>query len=132
VDRLVESAWCSAVALLERTIGKMDREALLGFNAGRRDVIWALEGTALYGDLFIPSAKLLLALAEAENETWSNNATGVFAGLFSLGYGAVAPTSLAPERGAVISLFDSESALPGGYQQRKRSGSRHTSCIGIR
>lgn len=86
-----------AVAFLERTIGKMDRKALLGFEAGRRDVIWALEGTALHSDLFIPSAKLLLALAEAENETWSNNATGVFAGLFSLGYGAVAPTSLAPE-----------------------------------
>ena len=39
----------------------------------------------------------MLALAEAENETWSNKATGVFAGLFSLGYGEVAPTSLAPE-----------------------------------
>lgn len=57
----------------------MDRVALLNFEAGRRDVIWALEGLALYDDLFKPSAKLLLSLAEAENETWSNNATGVFA-----------------------------------------------------
>ncbi len=75
----------------------MDRDALLKFEDGRRDVIWALEGLALYSDLFRPSAKLLLSLAEAENETWSNNATGVFAGLFSLGYGQIAPTSLAPE-----------------------------------
>ena len=86
-----------AVRLLERTIGKMDRDTLLNFETGRRDVIWALEGLALYGDLFKPSARLLLSLAEAENETWSNNATGVFASLFSLGYGDLAPTSLAPE-----------------------------------
>jgi hypothetical protein len=87
----------AALRLLERTIGNMDRDALLTFDAGRRDIIWALEGLALHNDLFKPSAKLLLSLAEAENETWSNNATGVFAGLFSLGYGEVAPTSLAPE-----------------------------------
>jgi hypothetical protein len=86
-----------ALRLLERTIGKMNRDALLKFETGRRDVIWALEGLALHSDLFKPSAKLLLSLAEAENETWSNNATGVFAGLFSLGHGEVAPTSLAPE-----------------------------------
>jgi len=75
----------------------MSHDELLQFEQGRRDIIWALEGTALYADLFCQSARLLLALAEAENETWSNNATGVFAGLFSLGYGEVAPTSLAPE-----------------------------------
>jgi hypothetical protein len=75
----------------------MNRDELLQFEEGRRDVIWALENMALHGDLFRPVAELLLALAEAENETWSNNASGVFAGLFSLGYGEVAPTSLAPE-----------------------------------
>jgi hypothetical protein len=76
---------------------RMNREALLQFEGGRRDIIWALEGLALHANLFRPAAKLLLALAEAENETWGNNATGVFAGLFSLGYGRVAPTALAPE-----------------------------------
>ena len=59
---------------------------MLRFEDGRRDVIWTLEGTALYPDLFKQSARLLLKLADAENETWSNNATGVFTGLFSLGY----------------------------------------------
>jgi hypothetical protein len=87
----------NALRLLERTIGRTDRDGLLKFEEGRRDVIWALEGLALHSDLFTSSAKLLLSLAEAENETWTNNATGVFAGLFSLGHGEVAPTSLAPE-----------------------------------
>jgi hypothetical protein len=87
----------AALRLLQRTIGRMANDELLQFVEGRRDVIWALENMALHGDLFRPAAELLLALAEAENETWSNNASGVFAGLFSLGYGEVAPTSLAPE-----------------------------------
>ena len=87
-----------AVATLERTIGKMSRGKLHEFTAGRRDVIRTLEGTALYPDLFRPSARLLLKLADAENETWSNNATGVFTALFSLGYGEVAPTALAPDQ----------------------------------
>jgi hypothetical protein len=87
----------AALPLLQRTIGTMSRDELLQFGESRRDVIQALENMALYGDLFRPSAEVLLALAEAENETWSNNASGVFAGLFSLGYGEVAPTSLAPE-----------------------------------
>src|SRR5712692_7553862 len=87
----------AALRLLQRTIGHMARDGLLQFQEGRRDVIWALENMVLHADLFRPAAELLLALAEAENETWSNNASGVFAGLFSLGYGEVAPTSLAPE-----------------------------------
>src|SRR5208282_4333539 len=31
-----------ALRLLERTIGKMDRESLLKFKEGRRDAVWAL------------------------------------------------------------------------------------------
>ena len=103
----------SAIRLLERTVGRMDRETLLAFGPGRRNLINALENLALYRDLFRPSASLLLLLAEAENETWSNNATGVFAGLFSLGYGDVAPTSLAPEDRLPILT----SALKGNAQR---------------
>jgi hypothetical protein len=43
------------------------------------------------------SARLLLALGEAENESWSNNASGIFAGLFSPGYEPVAPTKASPQ-----------------------------------
>ena len=87
---------------------------MLGFDRGSRDVIWALEGLALNSDLFVPAAKLVLQLAEAETENWTNNATGVFASLFSLGYGNLAPTSLAPEHRLPV-LVD---ALRGG---RRRS-----------
>ncbi len=87
----------SALSSLERTIGHLSREDLLKFDAGRRDVVRALEVLALHPDLFRPAARLLLALAEAETETWSNNASGVFANLFSLGYGETASSGLAPE-----------------------------------
>ena len=45
---------------------------------------------------FLDAAECLLLLAEAENETWSNNATGVFVSLFSLGYDKLAASELAP------------------------------------
>jgi hypothetical protein len=102
-----------AVRLLQRTIGHMARDELLQFTEGRRDVIWALENMALHGDLFRPAAELLLALAEAENETWSNNASGVFASLFSLGYGEVAPSGLAPEHRLPILI---KALAQGGFR----------------
>ena len=68
------------------------------FEEGRRQVVWALERIAVWRDLLPEAARLLLPLAEAENEDFSNNATGVFVSLFSLGYGGVAPTEAAPEK----------------------------------
>ena len=50
----------------------------------------------MWKDLFADAARLLLALGEAENEDWSNNASGVFAGLFSPAYSRGAPTEAAP------------------------------------
>ena len=98
----------NALRLLERTVGKMSREELLLFEGGRRDVVWALENLALHGEYFRSAASLLLQLAEAETESWSNNATGMFAGLFSLGYGELAPTSLPPadRLPVLLSAFD--------------------------
>ena len=86
----------SALRYLMGTIGKWDRDTLFQFTTGRRDVVWALETIAMQRDLFVDAAELLLALGEAENEGWSNNASGVFAGLFSLGRGRVAPTEASP------------------------------------
>ena len=93
---LTEANPTSALQCLMRTIGAWDRETLLHFTEGRRNVIWALEKIATYGNLFADAARLLLALGEAENEGWSNNASGVFAALFSPGYGRVAPTEASP------------------------------------
>lgn len=82
---------------LERTIGRCTKDQLLNFDEGRREIIYSLEFIALHRELFQEAAKLLLKLGEAENETWGNNASGVFKGLFSLGPGRVAPTSATPE-----------------------------------
>ena len=93
---LTEADPKSALRCLMRTVGTWNKETLLQFTVGRRDVIWALEKIAVWKDLFADAARLLLALGEAENEGWSNNASGVFAGLFSPAYGKLAPTEVAP------------------------------------
>jgi hypothetical protein len=77
---------------LERTIGTWSPEQLLRFTEGRREVVWALERIVIWRDLFCEGARLLLQLAESENETWGNNATGIFAQLFSPGHGPVSAT----------------------------------------
>ena len=93
---LTEADPKSALKCLMRTIGICDKEDLLQFTIGRRDVIWALEKIAMNRDLFVDAAQLLLALGEAENEGYSNNASGVFTGLFSHGTGRGAPTEASP------------------------------------
>ena len=100
----------SASECLKQIIGKCDRETLLQFT-WRRNVVWALEKIAVWQDLFADAAQLLLALGEAENETWSNNASGVFAELFSPAYGVLAPTEVPPiERLFILrEAFESES-----------------------
>ncbi len=100
-----------ALKCLMRTIGTLDKENLLQFKDGRRDVIWALEKIAMRRNLFVDAARLLLALGEAENEPYSNNASSVFVGLFSPGPGRVAPTEAPPaERFPILKeTFESES-----------------------
>ena len=93
---LAEANPKSALRCLMRTIGTWDQETLLHFTEGRRNVIWALEKIAMWKDLFVDAARLLLALGEAENEDWSNNASGVFADLFSPAPGRGAPTEASP------------------------------------
>ena len=94
---LTEAAPKPALKCLMRTIGTWDREARLQFTEGRRYVVWALEKIARRQDLFTDAASLLLALGEAENEPYSNNASGVFAGLFSHGASTEAsPTERLP------------------------------------
>lgn len=50
----------------------------------RRHLVWAAEKVAFRADAFHVGARLLLRLAAAENETWVENATDQFAGLFPL------------------------------------------------
>jgi CBS domain-containing protein len=48
----------------------------------RRNLVWALEKLCFHEDVFEKSAWCMLLLASAENESWRNNATGMFAQLF--------------------------------------------------
>ncbi|MCL5986949.1 MAG: hypothetical protein M1371_10380 [Actinobacteria bacterium] len=74
----------SAMDFLENTVGKWAKEELLNFTTGRRDVVWALQKIAVWEHLFVRAANLLLALGEAENEPYGNNASGIFKDLFQL------------------------------------------------
>ena len=93
---LTEASPKSALGCLMRIMENWDKEDFLHFTEGRREVVWALEKIAIWKDLFADAARLLLALGEAENEDWSNNASGVFAELFSPAYSRGAPTEAAP------------------------------------
>lgn len=87
-----------ALRRLEDTIGKASKDRLTKFKTGRRNVIWSLEEIVQWDELFVGAARLMLSLAEAENENWSNNATGLFAGLFTVATGKFAPTEAVPEK----------------------------------
>ena len=56
----------------------------------RRHLVWALEKICFHPHTFEDGARLLLRLAAAENETWANNATGQFKGLFPIILGGTA------------------------------------------
>ena len=70
--------------VLETMERALDDVADLSKVAGnvRRHTVWALEKIVFHPDTFDGGALLLLRLAVAENETWSNNATGLFRGIF--------------------------------------------------
>lgn len=86
----------AAAQRIHRALKEAGHDQLLTFGDGRRYVVHALQHLALYGSCFENVADSLLMLAMAENETWSNNASGEFAELFGLGVGSVAPTELSP------------------------------------
>lgn len=50
---------------------------------GRRNLVWALERLCFWADHFNDAGRVLLNFASSENETWSNNATGILTGFFS-------------------------------------------------
>lgn len=94
--RLAEASPIEAIRPLEEFIIPRSVEELREFTTGRRNVVHALERMTVWEETFDRAARLLIALAEAENEHWANNASGVFAGLFSPAPGKVAPTEVSP------------------------------------
>lgn len=77
----------SALDALERLIGNSSTETLRHFARGRRSILNALDYIKWFNNTFFGAARLLLSLAEAENEEFSNNATGIWTGLFRLRLG---------------------------------------------
>ncbi|MBF7081704.1 hypothetical protein IT084_01740 [Desulfallas sp. Bu1-1] len=122
--KLTEADPETALICLKRTIGTWNKDELLNFTTGRREVVWALEKIAVWKNLFADAARLLLALGEAENEAYANNASGVFAGLFSPGPGQVAPTEASPEERFPILV----EALSCGSMERKKLALRAFDC----
>jgi hypothetical protein len=94
---LTEANPTAALTCLKRSVGTWNKERLSEFTIGRREIVWALVRIAMWRELFTGAAQLLLALGEAENETWANNASGIFTGLFTLAPGEVAPTQAPPQ-----------------------------------
>ena len=70
---------------LTRILKNKPYEELLGINGDvRRNIVWALENLCFHAHLFEDAAWSLLLLASAENESYGNNAIGIFAQLFRI------------------------------------------------
>lgn len=76
---------------LSNLISGATDEQLQDVKAQRRDLVWTLEKLVWHSATFETAADMLLRLALAENETWSNNSTGIWIGLF----GAMLPATAA-------------------------------------
>jgi hypothetical protein len=107
----------AALSRLKSLLGNRSREELL-LLGGRRKIIESLERIVVWKPLFLGAARILLALAEAENERWTNNASGLFANLFSLGIGQVAPTEAEPS----IRFLVLQEALSSTSAERRKLG----------
>lgn len=84
LDRFVHLAPDATMEHLERLLDGKSIDELKSLEAGRRHIVWALDKLVFRHQTFIPAARLLLRLGAAENEDWSNNATGQFKGLYQL------------------------------------------------
>jgi transcriptional regulator with XRE-family HTH domain len=73
------------LALLQRQFGALGPERLAEIEGdARRALVNAISKLAFRKETFVESAWLMLMLAEAENETWGNNASGNFKDFFPL------------------------------------------------
>jgi transcriptional regulator with XRE-family HTH domain len=110
IVRIAETNPKASLRCLQRTIGKATVTQLRDLRDTRQHVVWSLGLLAVWEDCFAASAELLLRLAEAENATHSNNATGTFVELFSLIPGMAATQASASTRTSFLcEALDSDS-----------------------
>ena len=94
--KLSEANLSVAITILEKIIGNWSDIEIKNFKIGRRNVVWALEKSIAYKKTFTQGITILLRFAENENEPYSNNATGIFASLFTPISGELSPTEAPP------------------------------------
>lgn len=80
----------AGIRALRRLLDGKNPNDLRAFKSGRRNIVSLLQYLAWFPDTFIDAARLLLILAESENENWTNNAEGTWVGLFGTFLGATA------------------------------------------
>lgn len=84
LEALAPAAPQAALASIERGLEDRAAEELHDSvkERARRSLVGCLEHLALRAEFFLRATRLLFRLAEAENETWGHNATGVVTSLF--------------------------------------------------
>jgi len=113
INQVAASSPQDSLDKLEGLIGHLPRDDLLRFRAGRRNVIWALEKLAWNKETFHGAARLLLALADAENESYGNNASSIWVGLFRTRLGGT-------EVPALERYIHIEEAIASGSKEKQK------------
>jgi len=72
----------AAMDAIERILEEVTTDELVEVHEGRRGLVRSLEVLLWFEDLFERAADATVRLALAENESWSNNATGAVHGIF--------------------------------------------------
>jgi hypothetical protein len=72
----------AAITVLGRIIDQSAPDSLADFKKGRRNAVWAIESLLRWPTTSLSAARSLMFLALSENETWGNNATGIFCEYF--------------------------------------------------
>jgi len=81
---------------LHRNLCKLSSDEIFQMESGiRRNLVWALEKLCFHSSIFEKAAYCLLLLAANENESYSNNSTGIFSQLFRV---RLSGTSATPEQ----------------------------------
>lgn len=73
---------------LYRRLRRLNADQVRALSVPRRSLVWAFEELARHHDTFESAEEGLFILASAENESFSNNATGVWASLFHVEFNA--------------------------------------------
>lgn len=99
LDRFVHIAPDATMEHLNHLLSGKTTDELASFDTGRRYTIGALEKLVFRRQTFDAAARLLLRLGAAENENWSNNASGQFTSLYQL---YLSGTEATPEEKLVV------------------------------